>query len=93
MFLIGVDFLRVNDRKYSIVVCFSKIVIAITTSRKLVKMVKKNCLFVYYAKLINAELWMVVEGVALKGGLEHWKVEGRIRRGILKQCRPIFLLA
>jgi hypothetical protein len=36
---------------------------------------------------------MVVEGVALKGGLEHWTVEGRIRRGILKQCMLVFILA
>jgi hypothetical protein len=48
---------------------------------------------VYYAELINVELQMDVKGVALKGGLEHWMVEGRIRNGILKQCRPIFLLA
>ncbi len=50
-------------------------------------------MFVYYAELINAKQWMVVEGVALKEGLEHWMVEGRIRRGILKQCIPIFILA
>jgi len=25
---------------------------------------------------------MVEEGVALKGGLEHWMMEGMIRRGI-----------
>ncbi len=46
----------------------------------------------YYAELIGAKLWMVVEGVALKGGLEHWMVEGKIKRGILKQRRPIFVL-
>jgi hypothetical protein len=36
---------------------------------------------------------MVVEGVALKPGLEHWMVEGRIKRGILKQCMLVFILA
>jgi hypothetical protein len=54
---------------------------------------KRICLFVYYAKLINAKQWMVVEGVALKPGLEHWMVEGRIKRGILKQCMLVFILA
>jgi hypothetical protein len=57
------------------------------------KMGRRICLFVYYAKLIGAKLRMVVEGVALKGGLEHWTVESMIRMGILKQYRPIFLLA
>jgi hypothetical protein len=93
LFSVTTNFLRVNGGKYSIVVCFSKIVITITTSRKLVRMGKRICLFVYYAKLISVELQMDVEGVALKGGLEHWTVEGMIRRGILQQCRSIFLLA
>jgi hypothetical protein len=48
---------------------------------------KKICLFVYYVKFIDAKLWMAKEIVALKGGLEHWMVEGGIRRGILKRCR------
>ncbi len=51
---------------------------------------RKICLFVYYAELI--ELRMVVEGLALKGGLEHWMVEGKIRREILKQCILVFFL-
>jgi hypothetical protein len=51
------------------------------------KMGRKICLFVYHAKFIGAKLWMAKEGVALKAGLEHWMVEGRIKRGILKQCR------
>jgi len=29
---------------------------------------------------------MAVEGEALKGGLEPWMVEDRIKRGILKHC-------
>jgi hypothetical protein len=92
LFLIAFNFLHVNSEKYSVAVCFSKIVTTITTSRKLVKMGRRICLFVYYAELIGAKLWMVVEGVALKGGLEHWMVEGKIKRGILKQRRPIFVL-
>jgi hypothetical protein len=54
---------------------------------------KRICLFVYYAKLIGAELQMDVEGATLKGVLEHWTREGMIRRGILKQCRAIILFA
>jgi hypothetical protein len=42
-----------------------------TFSRKLVRMGRKICLFVYYTKLIDKKLWMVVEGATLKGGLEH----------------------
>jgi hypothetical protein len=45
---------------------------------------RKICLFVYYAKFISVKLWMVEEGATLKGGLEHWMVEGKIKRGILK---------
>jgi hypothetical protein len=33
---------------------------------------------------------MVVEGATLKGGLKHWTVKGKIRRGILKQCKLVF---
>jgi len=69
-------------KKYSIIVCFSKITTTITTSRKLVKMGRRIFLFMYYAKLIGVELRMVVEGATLKGGLEHWMKEGMIRMGI-----------
>jgi len=31
---------------------------------------------------------MVVEGATIKGGLEHWTIKGKIRRGILQQCKP-----
>jgi hypothetical protein len=44
----------------------------------------------YYAKFTDAKLWMVKEGAALEGSLEHWMVEGRIKGGILKQCRGGF---
>jgi hypothetical protein len=77
-----VNFLHVNDRNYSIVVCFSKIATIIIVSRKLVKMGGKFCLFVYYVKLNGIELWMAEEGAILNGGLEIWTMEGRIRRGI-----------
>lgn len=56
------------------------------------RMGRRICLFVYYAKFIGVKLWMAEEGMALKGGLEHWMVEGRIRSGILKQCRQMFFL-
>jgi hypothetical protein len=83
-----VNLLRVNSKNYSIIVCLSKIttiITTITTSRKLVSMGRKNCLFVYYAKLISTKLWMVEEGATLKGGLELWTMKGMIRRGIWKQ--------
>jgi len=82
-----VNFLHVNDGNYSIIVCFSKITATIIVSRKLVRMGRKSCLFVYYVKLINIELWMVKECVALNGGLENRTVESKIRRGIRKQCK------
>jgi hypothetical protein len=82
----------VNDGNYFIFVCLFKITLAIIASRKLVKMGRRICLFMYYAELISAEQWMVREGVALKGGLEHWTMEGKIRRGIQKQWGQVFLL-
>jgi hypothetical protein len=88
-----INFLCVNSGNYSFTVCFSRIAIAITASRKLMRMGKKICFFVYYAKLISAELQMAVEGAALKGGLEPWMVEDRIKRGILKHCGSLVLLA
>jgi hypothetical protein len=78
----------VNDKKNSISICFSKIATTISASRKLVRMGRKICLFVFYTELIDAELRM--KGAALKEGLEHWMVESKRKRGILKQCRPIF---
>ncbi len=65
-----VNFLHVNDRNYCIIVCFSNIVATIIISRKLVRMGRKFCLFVYYVKLISTKPRMVEEGVALNGGLE-----------------------
>jgi hypothetical protein len=76
--------LHVNNGKYFVIICFSKIATTIITSKKLVRMGRKICLFVYYAKFISVKLWMVEEGATLKGGLEHWMVEGKIKRGILK---------
>ncbi len=71
MFSVIVNFLCVNNEKYFIFVCFSTITTTMTFSRKLVRMGRKICLFVYYTKLIDKKLWMVVEGATLKGGLEH----------------------
>jgi hypothetical protein len=48
---------------------------------------------VYFIELIGTELWMAEEGATLNGGLEIWTVEGRIRRGIQKQCKQVFLLS
>jgi hypothetical protein len=62
--------LQANKENYSINVCFSKIVITIIVSRKLARMGKKFCLFVYYVELINTELWMVEENATLNGSLE-----------------------
>ncbi len=80
--------MRVNSGNYFIFVCFSKITITII---ELVKMGRRIYSFVYYVELISTELWMAKEGVALKGGLEQWTMEGRIRRGIQKQWRHVFL--
>jgi hypothetical protein len=90
---VAINFLGVSSGKYSVTVSFSRIAIAITASRKLVRMGRRICLFVYYAKLIGAELQMAVEGAALKGGLEPWMVEDRIIRGIPKHCGSKVLLA
>ncbi len=84
MFSIVVNFLCVNNKKYFVIVCFSKIATIIITSKNLVEMGRKICLFVYYVKFIGAKLRMAREGATLKGGLEHWMVEGRIKRGHLK---------
>jgi hypothetical protein len=46
--------------------CFSKIVVAIIVSRKLVRIGRKFCLFVYYVELINIKLWMVEEGAIIE---------------------------
>jgi hypothetical protein len=73
----AINFLHVNNGNYSIIVCFSKIVTTITTSRKLVRMGRKICLFVYYVKLIGTKLWMVKEGAALNGDLEIWTWKAR----------------
>jgi hypothetical protein len=63
---VAVNFLHVNDENYFIVVCFSNIVATIIASRKLVRMGRKFCLFVYYVELIGIELWMVEEGVTIE---------------------------
>jgi hypothetical protein len=84
--------LRVNNENYFVIICFSRIVTTITTSRKLVRMGKRICLFVYYVELISTKLWIVKEGVALKKGLELWMVEGRITREIRKNEGRFFFL-
>ncbi len=89
----AINFLHVNDRNYSITICFSNIVVVIIASKKLVKMGRKFCLFVYYVELIDIELWMAKEGAALNEGLEIWMIKGRIRKGIRKQCRYVFLIS
>ncbi len=75
-----VNFLHVNNRNYFIMVCFKKAC-------------EEFCLFVYYIDLISIELWMVEEGATLNGNLEIWMVEGKIRRGIRKQCRQVFFIS
>ncbi len=74
-----VNFLHVNGGNYFIIVCFFKIVAAIIISRKLVRMGKKSCLFVYYVELIGIELWMVEECATMNGGLETRTIEGMIK--------------
>jgi hypothetical protein len=69
---VAVNFLCVNGENYSVTICFSTIVTTIIASKKLVRMSRKICLFVYYVKLISTKLWMAEEGVALKEALELW---------------------
>jgi hypothetical protein len=78
--------LHVNGENYFVTICLHKIVVAIIVSKKLLRMDRRFCLFVYYVELINTKLWMAEEGVALNGGLEIWTMEGKIRKGIRKQC-------
>lgn len=42
----------------------------------------KSCLFVYYVKLMDTELWMVEEATTLNGGFKSRTVEDKIRRRI-----------
>jgi hypothetical protein len=65
----------------------------IIVSRKLVNMGRKFYLFVYYAELIDTKLWMAKEDITLNGIMESRTMEGRIRRGISKQCKQVFLLS
>ncbi len=65
MFLVNVNSLHVNNRNYFVIVCFSKIVVTIIASRKLARMGRKFCLFVYYVKLIGIKLWMAKEGATI----------------------------
>jgi hypothetical protein len=81
MFSVASNFLYVNNRNYSITVCFFKIVATIIISRKFVRMGRKFCLFVYYVELISCELWMVEEGVPLNGGLEIWTMKSKDKKG------------
>ncbi len=67
--------MHVNDGNYFVFVCFFNIVATITVSRKLVRMGRKFCLFVYYVKLIGIELWMVEEGAAIEWRLGDLDVE------------------
>jgi hypothetical protein len=52
----AINFLHVNDINYSITVCFFKIVVTIIVLKKLVRMGRKSCLFMYYVELIDTEL-------------------------------------
>jgi hypothetical protein len=87
---VALNFLHVNNENYSIIVFFSKIVVVITISKKLVKMGRKSCLFLYHVKLIGIKLWMAKEGVTLNGGLESRMAKNNIRRIIRKQCKHVF---
>jgi len=82
LFLAVVNFLHVNSENHFVIVCVSKIVAAITISRKHVRMGKKSCLFVYYVELLDTKLWMAEEGATLNGGLKTRTVQGKIRRKI-----------
>jgi hypothetical protein len=72
---VAINFLHVNKKNYSVNICFSKISTTIIVSKKLVRMGRKFCLFVYYVKLIGIELWMVEEGAAIEWRLGDLDVE------------------
>lgn len=61
MFSVAINFLHVNDKNDFVIVCLFKIVIGIIASKKLVRMGRKICLFVYNVELINTKLWMAEE--------------------------------
>ncbi len=52
----AVNFLHVKDINYSITVCFFKIVVTIIVLKKVLKMGRKSCLFLYYVELIDTKL-------------------------------------
>ncbi len=54
-----VNFLRSDGEKCYVAVCFSRIAIAITTSKKHVREGRRICLFVCNAELIGPKLRMV----------------------------------
>jgi len=83
----AINFLHVNGKNYSVIICFSKTSTTIPISKKLMRMGRKSCLFMYYVELIDSKLWMVEEVVTLNGGLKSRMVEGMIRRKIWKQCK------
>ncbi len=56
MLSVIVNFLHVNGGNYFVIVCFYKITTAIIASRKLVRMGRKFCLFMYYVELICTKL-------------------------------------
>ncbi len=58
-------------KKCSIIVCFFRITITITTSRKHVRKGRRICLFVPYADIISVKLHMVEKKVALN---EVWRL-------------------
>jgi len=77
----AINFVYDNGGNYFVIVCLSKIATTIIVSRKLVRMGRKFCLFVYYVELIDIKLWMVKEGVALNGGMEIWTGEDKDKKG------------
>jgi hypothetical protein len=54
-----------------------------------VSMSRKSCSFVFYMELIDTKLWMAKEAATLNGGLKSRTVDGKIRRGIQKQCKHV----
>jgi hypothetical protein len=58
------------------------LVTAMTTSRGLVRLGKKLCLFVYYVEQINNKQWMAKKATTVNGGVKSRMVHNNVKRRI-----------
>ncbi len=60
--------------------------VAMTVSRRPVRLGRKLCLLVYYVEQIDNKQWMASEAITFNGGVESRIVHDKIRRKIQEQC-------